>query len=739
MMSRKWVAVVCLGLFALSLSASASVTDPNIISGAVAVGGTAPEPLVVVKGGLWEGAMPFVDRTVVFGDANDLGGLDFVQTAVDDKADADVVYQVTVDKPGTLFLIIDNRVGDENTANPPTLGGGIMDWVAAMGFTQTDRSVNISTPATVYALEVTAGTYDLGAQNNGNSRVMYVVAAAPAGFNLQPSIAGLPVNPQVEPGSTLTLDATITDDGIPGTGISVQWSTVSTPEGATVNYSPNTTSEDVEISFSAVGNYTLKVSASDGEKTAAKMINVAVQIPKFAVACTNWLEACNDPDKGPDTHYKPTTRMFVRNHAAPRRRIQFIQYDISGVKEAGKAFVNSFLSINRYKGSLNEVLSVYAVKEELDNVDLDAGTWNNMPGVQNTPAPSSADQITIATLDTADLSDLLLEQTNIPAGTNSNTWSNTSTSVALDEFLNADDDGIILLMFVTFSPQDADFEIVCQGKGTAEAETGLTGIILRGNVVTPTWATSPVPQMNTSQSTALAQLSWTSPAPSEAGATVTCDVFFGSTEPNVLRPDYGLTTLATGLSGNSVAIPAGTLAVNTVYYWVVDIHDSIAGTTRGYVWNFNTNNVMPTVTMEAPFQYLWLNNAGDPASATAVINAAVEDDNFPSPYTLLWEQVSAPDGVTVTIDPSNVEDITLVLPQAGTYTFKLSANDGDLTGSATTEIFVGATPCDAAKAKPGYEQMPADFDNNCYVNMADLSEFASQWLQCHSFMDAPCI
>lgn len=173
-----------------------------------------------------------------------------------------------------------------------------------------------------------------------------------------------------------------------------------------------------------------------------------------------------------------------------------------------------------------------------------------------------------------------------------------------------------------------------------------------------------------------------------------------------------------------------------MYYWVVEVHDSVAGTTRGFVWSFDTNNTMPVVTIEKPIQYLWLGNAGDPSYARAVINATVTDDNFPEPYTLLWEQISGP--ASVLIDPNNVEDIVLDLAATGTYIFKLSADDGGLVGSATTQIYVGATPCDAAKAKPTYVQMPADFNDDCYVDLSDLSEFASAWLRCNVSMDAPC-
>lgn len=745
MMGRKGFISFFIGvcLIAIGLTASASVTDPNIISGAVAVNGTAPEPLVVVKGGLWEGALPFVDRTAVFGDANDLGGLDYVQTAVDDKADADVEYQITLDKAGTLFLIIDNRVGDDNADTPPTLGSGVMDWVGTIGFTQTAYTVNISTPATVYALPVAgAGTIKLGAQANGSTRVMYVVAAAPAGWNLRPAITGLSATMQVMPGEKLTVDTTVTDDGIPGTGVSVQWKTVNVPEGATVTYSPDETSEDVVISFSAEGEYTLEITADDGEKATQKTVVVKVQIPSYALQAADFCEIANDSNGGPASTRR-NVNIYVKNYndgTNQRRRVGYCRYNISDLKQDGKVFANSYLTYNMEKGNgyATSHVYVYAIKEEMDDFTLQGTTWNTAPGIMNTPTPPLNSEITIETMDQADISSLL---TSFQCAA-IQTWYNSALSPGLDEALNADTDGSIVLMFIAYDPESNGYEL-CSPTNTkaygTEPETSLKGIILRFNVMTPTWAINPVPAMNTSQSTSLSQLSWTNPEPSEEGAAVTCDVFIGTGEPNVLQADYGFTKLAAGISGNSVAIPSGTLVVNTVYKWIVDVHDSVAGTTKGFVWSFNTNNAMPTVEIEVPYQYLWLGNAGDPATATVVLNAAVDDDNFPNPYTLLWEQVSAPEGAEVVIDPNNIEDITLVLPQTGTYVFRLSANDGDLTGSGAAEIFVGATPCDAAKAKPGYTATVGDFNNDCYVDIKDFAAFAAHWLECHSFMDAPCI
>lgn len=746
-MKRKWVSfsMVCLGLWVLAQTGSADITDPNIITGVVrynCIEGTScdTDP-VVVNGGLVNGALTHVDRAFVFVDANDWGGIDFVRTAVDDKANSALQMDVTVDKPGTLFLLIDNRVGDNNGANPPTIGT-VMSWVPTSGFVQTGYTVGVFNPAdsstvymTAYAKEITeAGTISLYEQNDGTSRLTYLIAAIPSGWNLPPSVVGVPASAQVEPGGELVIDATIVDYG-QNTSTTVLWEKVA---GGDVVFSPNNTSEDVTVTFpGGLGDYTLQMTVTDGDgKKTVKTIEVSVQVKAFALSAADHCEIGNDSNQGPSGTRK-TTISDVKNYndgSAQRRRICYYRYNIADLKETGKVFANSYLMLNVDKGNLYSTshIYVYGIKEEYDNFTLQGTSWNTAPGVDNTPVPPLNSPITIDTLDFEDLSPLLAAFT-VPT---LDVWQSTPATPALDEFLNSDTDGSVVLMFVTYDPESCGFEICSPSHSRTEPDTNLKGIILRGNVATPRWATQPNPANNTSQSTRLAQLSWTNPAPSEEGAVVTCDVFLGTTEPNLTDPDYGLTTLATGISGNSVAIPSGMLQVNTTYYWVVDVHDSAAGTTRGYIWTFNTNNAMPTVELEKPFQYLWLGNAGDPATATAVLNATVTDDDFPQPYTLLWEQVSGP--VSVPIDPNNVEDITLVLPQTGTYVFKLSADDSVLVGTASAQIYVGDTPCDAAKAKPDYVQLPADFNSDCFVDMSDLAEFTAQWLECNASMDVSC-
>lgn len=738
MMSRNWKFLTCLGvcLLALSLDASALVNDPNIISGAVTVNGTAPESPEIVGGGLFPGVTSHVDRDYVILDTAHRSGIDFVKTMVDDKNDPDVEYQITVNKSGTLYLLIDNRVGDDEMSDPPTFDS-VMTWVDPNGFTQSDFSIVVSgspdVTMTAYEKAVTAGTYTLHEQYDGTGRVTYLVAAVPDNFNYPPEITDVASSYQVEPGEDLVIDANVIDYFGDNVGVaSYLWEQLDA--NPAVSFSPDAASEDVTISFPELGDYTIRLTATDDDGgQATKTIEVSVQIPTFAVTGFQQLTACNDSDKGPTSHY--TTSVYhVRNYndgSNTRRRAGFQKYDISDLKQEGKKFANCYLNWDFKKRSSGKSVYVYAITEAQDDFDLSASSayWASVPGVKN-DWPRGA-EITIDTLDRPDLSPLLLSYE--PPSTE--TWLSTPTSAALDEVMNADTDGTIMLMFISYDAESSSFDIEPYSiSGNTEPETGLKGIIIRGNVMTPTWATVPVPDINTSQSTSLAQLSWTNPP---AVGNLTSEVWIGQGDPNVpVGSGDGFYKLPDGdTSDNTVSLAGSgyTLTSNQEYNWVVNLTDDGTGvTTQGYTWTFNTNNVYPTVTMEKDYQYLWLNNNGDPGSATAVINATADDpDNFPNPtLDLLWEQVSGP--ATVMIDPNDIEDITLTLPATGTYVFQLSANDGDLTGIGLTQIFVGATPCLAAQANPDYEQMAADIVEDCYVDLSDLSALASSWLECNS-------
>lgn len=93
----------------------------------------------------------------------------------------------------------------------------------------------------------------------------------------------------------------------------------------------------------------------------------------------------------------------------------------------------------------------------------------------------------------------------------------------------------------------------------------------------------------------LSELSWSNPDPNNPADAITADVYFGTTEPNVLYPNYGLTLAYEGITETTVAIPV-TPQPSTTYYWVVDCHDPNEGLLPGPFWSFYVSGAPEIVT-----------------------------------------------------------------------------------------------------------------------------------------------
>ncbi len=149
----------------------------------------------LLTGPLDNGSLMFTDRTPATGHGNGhqyvniptyLIGADYVMTANNDRTVANVQYHIQLDGPTSLYLFIDHRVGDGDKNNPPTLGGGVMDWVASMGFAYTGDTIDVDESgngsidnyAAVYKLANADGFYTLSEQNYGSLN-MYGIAAIP--------------------------------------------------------------------------------------------------------------------------------------------------------------------------------------------------------------------------------------------------------------------------------------------------------------------------------------------------------------------------------------------------------------------------------------------------------------------------------------------------------------------------------------------------------------------------------
>ena len=221
----------------------------------------------------------------------------------------------------------------------------------------------------------------------------------------------------------------------------------------------------------------------------------------------------------------------------------------------------------------------------------------------------------------------------------------------------------------------------------------------------------------------LAALTWNLPEPAQAGAVVTCDVYFG-TEMNPYSPNYDYQKVVTNESVESYAV---TLESGKIYYWKIDVFENGELIFDAQVpSSFSTGNVVPKV------------NAGGDITAWLIDGKAqldlvgtVEDDGKPAPYTVLWTVTTQPEGGTVEFAPASADtkSLSVVCSGVGDYVLDLAANDSSDTGTDTIAIHVFENACEAAKSLPDYVPLVGDLNEDCRVDDLDLALLEENWLK----------
>ncbi len=192
------------------------VTFTNGVANEPIPGTPADAPYTV---GLFTNLAPaFVDRDHAYTGATPdlpipdyLVGNEYIMIGNDNKNNANFQLDVTVSQDCLVYLLIDNRCGDNSNNDPPVIGPGtgVMEWVDTNVWvpmlTGWNRAHNIDQPDEIgidehrngsidnwfciYRSFQPAGTFSTFEQNNGGGRNMYgiVVAPAPSG----PSLIGV--------------------------------------------------------------------------------------------------------------------------------------------------------------------------------------------------------------------------------------------------------------------------------------------------------------------------------------------------------------------------------------------------------------------------------------------------------------------------------------------------------------------------------------------------------------------
>lgn len=196
--------------------------------------------------------------------ALDTGGAPVNQApAVSAGADA------TVTLPGSASL--DGTVSDDGLPNPPAAVTTTWSVVTGPGAVEFANPTAVDTTALfsaagLYVLRLTAND---GALSATDDVAITVNSANAAPFvNAGPDLA-------VTMPAAATLDATVADDGLPNPpgAVTTTWSMVSGP-GTVAFANPNAV--DTTATFTAPGNYVLRLTADDGALFASDTINVVV-------------------------------------------------------------------------------------------------------------------------------------------------------------------------------------------------------------------------------------------------------------------------------------------------------------------------------------------------------------------------------------------------------------------------------------------------------------------------------
>jgi len=319
----------------------------------------------------------------------------------------------------------------------------------------------------------------------------------------------------------------------------------------------------------------------------------------------------NDSQQAPTANFSAEERIRAfRQLANTRSKTGFIRFDLSGIDgDLEGAFIT--FDATYVKGGEKSVTVYGLVDGPMDIWNESTITYNTAPCMVPNP-PTTLGNYQFVANTTTQLGTLTTPAAPADPITYPITFSSNPTALPLKDFLSKDTNGLVTLIFIG---GDNEVEVASKEHATFNPPT-----LTFPNAYAVRRASSPVPANNAKIIISDYQtLSWTNPEPNLPQGIITCDVYFGETEPNALLPNYGLTLLASGVTGNSVPMPQ--LQPYKTYYWVVNTNDTSRQPSyvQGKVWTFNTNNSAPVVNAGAD-QFAWLTRT--------IVDTTTESDTY---------------------------------------------------------------------------------------------------------------
>jgi hypothetical protein len=272
-------------------------------------------------------------------------------------------------------------------------------------------------------------------------------------------------------------------------------------------------------------------------------------------------------------------------------------------------------------------VTVYGVKEELDDVDLNTFTWNTAVGVQNDPTPALSSAVE---LDLADLVGPIMDFAIVRR-----TRESTDTSQELANFLNSDTDGIVVFLLAPAEEGDSGILLSIE-----ETPVGERGTLLEGNFVKAVgFATDPGPENGAGDVARDVVLSW---QPGEFANTH--NVYFGSDPNYVDQADIG-SPLLVGPDLSNPYCDVGRLEFGQKYYWRVDEVNAPPDATvfKGKLWSFTVESYayqLPGETISASASSFEVGKEPE----NTINESGIDGDTHSTDTTSMWLTASGESG-----------------------------------------------------------------------------------------------
>jgi RHS repeat-associated protein len=265
------------------------------------------------------------------------------------------------------------------------------------------------------------GSYSAGATMAASGNCLMQMVAFKEAPNQAPVVDPGPNQTITWPANAVTLNGTVTDDGLPNNTLTISWSKLSGPGTVTFG-SPSAAS--TQATFSTYGTYVLQLTANDSQLSSSANVTVTVNTPAISIVLS---PAIAGPDV-PGSTQTMTAAVTVSGTGAPVSGAS-VQFTVTGANaNTGSASTNSSGIANfTYQGTSNGTDTVLATYSG-QNSNTATVSW--ITPIQ----PVSTGTV---------LGRFFLPATNCGSWCNSMTLTPTSTPVFTQAFPNIDFDPVI--------------------------------------------------------------------------------------------------------------------------------------------------------------------------------------------------------------------------------------------------------------------------------------------------------